>query len=464
MTALSPYVITFNCGRQPIDPPSLATHLFSALPSPQSAPDIIVLCLQELAPIAYSFLGGSYLVPYLSPIRHAVTLAAKSLDNADYVNVISRNVGMTAIMAFMLRDQTAQIIWLETAEVGVGLWEMGNKGAIGIRMGYSVGEETLDMTFVSAHLAPMEDALQRRNEDYKNIVRGLVFTSVSPTAVRKTTAQRIPQENSNDSDPLLPTSLNDESIPPMSGLYTPTSHLFLAGDLNYRTSSIKPPETAYLTWPQPTQDANALEHYSHLLAYDQLTPERKAGRTCHGLQEAAIDFPPTYKYSDKARALASLGTKGGDNGTNEPDVWLWAKHRYPSWCDRVLYLDLPSWFPPVSAASDHPANIQIHGYQALPLLPSSDHRPVACAFSIPAVPLPEPSEEQEAEAESDVRIVPPFGINPMWRERRQSARMKEVVVGLASYLALTWEGRGILLAILCGAMGGWALVKSLIEV
>lgn len=456
MTTLSPYIVTFNCGREPLNPPIFASHLFSALPKPQVAPDILVLCLQEIAPIAYSFLGGSYLVSYLSPFRHAVTLANKFLDDASYVNIITRNIGMTVIMVFVLRDQTAQVRWLETAGVGVGAHEMGNKGAVGVRMGYSIGDETVDVTFVSAHLAPMEDRSRRRNEDWMNIVRGLVFTPVSPTAVRKNTAQRLPEESSSDSDPLLQASPEEDSITPMTGLFAPTSHLFFAGDLNYRTSSTKPSENAYLTWPQPTKDTNAPEHFSQLLPSDQLSHERKAGRTCHGLQEAPVDFPPTYKYSDKARSLA----KSNDNGGNEGETWIWAKHRCPSWCDRVLYLDLPPWMKPHSSS----AKVEVHGYTALPLLATSDHRPVACSFSIPTQAIPEPSAEDEEEAKEDVRIMPPFELDPHWRERRETARMKEVVVGLASYLSLTWEGRGIVLAIMFGALGGWAIVRSLLVV
>lgn len=110
------------------------------------------------------------------------------------------------------------------------------------------------------------------------------------------------------------------------------------------------------------------------------------------------------------------------------------------------------------------AKVEVHGYTALPLLATSDHRPVACSFSIPTQAIPEPSAEDEEEAKEDVRIMPPFELDPHWRERRETARMKEVVVGLASYLSLTWEGRGIVLAIMFGALGGWAIVRSLLVV
>lgn len=363
---------------------------------------------------------------------------------------------MTAIMVFVLRDQTAQVRWLETAGVGVGVLQMGNKGAVGVRMGYSIGDSTLEFTFVSAHLASMEDKLQRRNEDWRSIVRGLVFTPVSPTAVRKNTAQRLPQESSNDAEPLLQAPSGEDSIPPMSGLYTPTSHLVFAGDLNYRTSSARPPRDAHATWPQPSSDANAEQHYSQLLPSDQLQREMQAGKTCHGLREAPLKFPPTYKYSNEARSRAASQQNDGDGDGGH---WGWAMHRWPSWCDRVLYLDMPPWVK----SKDSAASVGVQGYKALPLMASSDHRPVACSFSVPAKAIPEPSEEEERSAELDVRLVPPFGLNPSWMERREAARTMEIVVGIGAYLVLTWEGRGILLAIVFGALGGWAVLRSLLN-
>lgn len=310
---------------------------------------------------------------------------------------------------------------------------------------------------MSAHLAPMEDGLSRRNEDWKNIVRRLVFTPVSTIAVRKSTTQRQPHEpSSEETNPLLPDTSDEDSIPPMTGIYTPTSHLILAGDLNYRTSSTAPSENAYLTWPQPTKDSSAPEHYSHLLTSDQLTPERLAGRTCHNLHEAPINFPPTYKYSEKARSNAAKIAEAADG----EGYWDWSKHRFPSWCDRILYLDSPPWMK----RRDPSNELKVQGYKALPLMATSDHRPVACSFLIPAEPIPEPTEEEEEQTREGVRLAPPFGIDPLWKEKRETARTKEIVVGMAAYAVLTWEGRGILLAIVFGALGGWVIVKSMMVV
>lgn len=445
MSALNIYIVTFNCAREKVDPKVFARHLLDALPKPQ-APDVLILSLQEVAPIAYAFLGGSYLTPYFDRFRHAVEAAATAMPNgSQYTNIITRNVGMTAIMAFIPNDQANRIKWLETGGVGIGVQQMGNKGAVGLRMGYSYEDEVIELAAVAAHLAPMENGLERRNEDWKNIVRGLVFTPVNENAVRTATKLRASHRNTGEDEPLLPGSPDNFTIP-TSGLYTPTSHLILAGDLNYRTSRSKPSPIDYQLYPQPTKDVTDPRHYSNLLKEDQLSSELRAGRTCHGLREAPIRFAPTYKYSGKQQAVAE---------TNDGSTWDWAKHRFPSWCDRILYLDLPLWMK----TEDPPASIRVNNYTSLPLMSTSDHRPVALSLSLPITAIP---TSTEAATDSDVRINPPFTINPQWRQRRATARRKEIVVGLLAFLVLNWEGRTLILAMIVGASGGWFIMMSIL--
>lgn len=445
MSALNTYVVTFNCAREKVNPEIFARHLLDALPKSQ-APDVLILSLQEIAPIAHSFLGGSYLTPYLDRFRHAVEVAAMAMPNgSQYTNIITRNVGMTAIMAFVPNDQASHIRWLETAGVGVGVHEMGNKGAVGLKIGYSYRDEVIELAAVAAHLAPMENGLERRNEDWKHIVRGLVFTPVNKNVVRTATKLRASHTDPGEDEPLLPGSPDNSTIP-TSGLYTPTSHLILAGDLNYRTSRSKPSPVDYQLYPQPTKDVTDPRHYSNLLKEDQLSSELKAGRTCHGLTEAPINFAPTYKYSDKQQAVAE---------TKDGSTWDWAKHRFPSWCDRILYLDLPLWMK----TEDPSASIRVNNYTSLPLMPTSDHSPVALSLSLPATAIPAPTE---AAANSDVRINPPFTLDPQWRQRRATARRKEIIVGLLAFLVLTWEGRIVLLATIVGASGGSFIMMSLL--
>ena len=440
-------MLTFNCARELVKPEVFARHIFDALP-PSLPPEILVISLQEIAPIAYSFLGGSFLVPYFDRVRHSVNIAAASFDNASYYNINTSNVGMTAISAFVRQDKTQDIRWIESAGVGVGVYGMGNKGAVALRFGYAVGDEELELSIIAGHLAPMENALSRRNEDWANICRGLVFTPVSEGVVRSLTAQRrSPMDVGDDNAPLLQKA-TDNSTAPSSGLFNPRSHIILAGDLNYRTSRMKPSPTDYHLFPQPCKDQTNPRHYLNLLKEDQLLREVKAQRTCHGLREAPIDFPPTYKYSDKQRAVAEK-----DDGLK----WDWAKHRWPSWCDRILYTDLPFWMK----AADSSASIKAHGYTALPLMSTSDHRPVALSLSIPAKAIPTPDGDLSGD---DVRLSPPFELDDDWRSKRAAARRRELVIGTFAYLGLTWEGSSILLASVIGILGGWWVISSLLEV
>lgn len=119
MSTLTAHITTFNCGRALPSTTHLANELFSN--SPNLPPDLIVLCLQEIAPIGYAFLGGSFLAPYFSKFSTIVHDAvSKSFEpNADYTPLLVRNAGLTALMVFARSDAKDKIRWIETAE-----WEL----------------------------------------------------------------------------------------------------------------------------------------------------------------------------------------------------------------------------------------------------------------------------------------------------------------------------------------------------
>jgi hypothetical protein len=435
MASLRLYLLTYNCGRALIHPDMFAPYLFQALPQPQALPEILVISLEEIAPIGYSFLGGSFLTPYFNAFRQAVKLASK---DTSYVNTISRNVGMTAIMIFVRQDLVSRISTLHTAGVGVGLQEMGNKGAVGVRVGFQTHEdadEIMQLTFVAAHLAAMEYALEERNENWRSIVQGLVFTSA---ALKKPVAS---DEGDEDVPLLQGTAGGSRST---SGMYTSDSYLFFSGDLNYRTSETGPSPEDVKRFPQPTASTEDPKHFSHLFAKDQLTQQLRAKKSLHGLTEPPVTFPPTYKYTNVPGAAPQ--------GDDSPE-FNWAHHRWPSWCDRILYLDLPSWMPHNSASR----KIEVHSYKALPLFSTSDHRPVALSLSMPLSAIPPPDD-----ATDDIRLHPPFSIDPHWKARRDFARKKEIVVGILAYLSLTWEGNGLLVTTIIGGIGGWLILSTML--
>lgn len=441
---LSLYILTFNCARNPVDVDRFAPHFFDALPptddaSSSSPPDLIVLSLQEVAPIAYAFLGGSFLTPYLTAFSRLVDRAVARRWACHYVTVATENVGMTGLLVFARSDVADGIASVDTARVGLGVHEMGNKGAVGARLALpmpNAPDDTADLTFIAAHLAPMEDAVEQRNKDWRNIVERLVFGPDSSVA----------RDEGSERAALLrgPTSSRRTEHP---GLFAPTSYLFLAGDLNYRTADVSPRQEDHVRFPRNDVEPTSPRHYSHLLREDQLMREMKQSRSFHGLSEAPVSFAPTYKYTHAARRAAAR------DGTSDDDSpgGLWTRTRWPSWCDRILYLDTPP-----ALRSREGARVQAERYQALPLFPTSDHRAVALSVSVPVASV----RPEWADATAPVA---PFPIDPAWQSKREVARRKELAVGGLAYLALTWEGNGLLVASAIGVFGAWLVLRSLLN-
>ncbi|KAB5528897.1 DNase I-like protein [Coniochaeta sp. 2T2.1] len=440
-----------------------------------------------------------------------------STATAPYTLVKSNNIGMTSLLLFALHP--GSISNLQDAVVGFGVQEMGNKGAVGCRFTYtssSLDGKSTVLTFVATHLAAMEWNLKKRNANWRSIVSGLTFSNpkdalpgVFPALAPATTAERdqlglgqrrppspasaSSSEGSEEEDddalpdrgdssaPLLrqtssslSSSKKKNAVPPHSDLdpshlstlqelsiFAPATHLFLAGDLNYRISSTTPPPGSL--FPSFSPDPSDPAHWSHFLARDQLTAERLAGRTLHGLSEAEITFGPSYKYDvlpDDEADTAAENLEGVRTAGEVP--WKWAPHRWPSWCDRVLYLDLPDW---VQRRRGPEEKIQTVAYDILPLMASSDHRPVFWRGTVPILPgeemLPPSTSEGEdggleEEDRKDPRVTLPVAIDPHAWERRAAARRREVIAGWSMFLWATKEGAGVLGGgLLLGALTWW---------
>lgn len=420
------YLLTFNCARNLVSPNTLAPSLFDALPAGAAVPDLVAVSLQEIAPIAYSFLGGSYLTPYFDKVTETVQLAVKLRSHGEeqLEHVVTRSLGMTALMIFAKPQFAEKVQWIQSAGAGTGFWNMGNKGAVAIRFGITCNgaDEVLPITFIAAHLAPMECNVEARNKDWESVVRNLVFLSNDSSGY--SSAEEVPLLSASSGSPADNT-----------GLFIPKSHLFVAGDLNYRTNNKPPDPQAYKSYPQPTEPETSPQHFSHLLIKDQLRQEKEANRTLHGLHELPITFPPTYKYSMRRIQSANAHKR---TASDLEEKWAWAKHRYPSWCDRILFLPTPASSP----------KLELHNYTALPVQPTSDHQPVALSLRVADRPL------TGSEA-GDVRSNPPFPMNPNWRGRRDAARRLEIVVGISSYLALTRKGNAIVVVAAAIALASW---------
>ena len=448
MDSLNLYALTFNCARTPVDVDLFALHFFDALPhtaeSP-TAPELIVLCLQEIAPIAYSFLGGSYLDFYFNSFRRVVDQAVSKRWDATYDTLVRDNSGMTGLLVFARSDIVDRISKIDSARVGFGFQQMGNKGAVGARLGFSKDGQAsniVDLTFVAAHLAPMEYAWEQRNKDWQTLVERLVFSREQATGKRNVEGQN----NSEESAALL--HEQNESDSSDNGVFTPTTYVFLGGDLNYRTSNTSPLKGDHTRFPRFNADPNSPQHYTNLLKQDQLSREMRNSRSFQGMAEAPITFPPTYKYTSEARQAAR---EAAQSKTTQSE-WKWTSGRWPSWCDRILYLDTPSWM-------EGNRKVQPHKYDALPLFPTSDHRAVALSVTVPLDTISIPNGINPA---ADVRLASPFTLDPEWRSKRDWARAKELFVGYLAFVSWTWEGNGFLLATILSILGAWLALGSLL--
>lgn len=426
-----------------------------------------------MAPLSKAFIGSYILHPYFQRYESAVNLAAAkfltvrreeeegeelehapSKDRNTYRLATVRNTGMTGIM-LLARNPTA-IHNVRTTELGFGAGSMANKGAVGLRFLYTTegngdrdGEDdesggqtsrATELTFVSTHLQAMEWNLETRNRNWESIVSGLVFEDPKKYILQPHTArgdgggsgsseegEEAHDLLERDRDEARKSALHDISI------YKPGTHLFVSGDLNYRISTTSPGSDAVF----PSLDSDSPDHYSRFLPLDQLTAEKEAGRTLHGLAEAEIKFPPTYKLKvapkkqkpsnagDRDRstiAAAAARRQGEGEGEGEEegeqqrlqdvedeDVdWKWAIHRWPGWCDRVLYLDIPWWAKEgvTSTSSPSTANtppsMNIIAYDALPAVRTSDHRAVYLRVAVPAL---EPTELAPSQAAIEAELV-----------------------------------------------------------
>ena len=482
-----------------------------------------------MAPLSYSFIGSYFPNPYYARYDEALNLASLRLladeggDANDegrrydtlptkasrpYTLVRAKNVGLTAILLFA-RDPAA-VRHGEEAECGFGAADMGNKGAVGLRVTYEPQDagglaRTTEVTLVATHLAAMEWNLKKRNANWRTIMSSLTFANPRallpgvfpanssaastagqsggggpkfepPPAVADSSdsseaeADGVDNDNEDDAQkPLLKQQadeLNDRltaehrAMLRDASVFKPTTHLFVAGDLNYRISSTTPPPLASF----PSFDMASEHHYSNFLPRDQLTQERLAGRAFHGMTEAPVTFGPTYKFNvlDSAAGAANeAAVRAGAAPNGVPEVpWRFAPHRWPGWCDRVLYLDVPAWVAPAGRR----AAVDVRAYDALPVVRTSDHRPV---FFRAAVPLlrademrPSPEAEMEGASSRDPRLAPPVPVDVHAWERRAAARRREVLVGWSAFFWSTKEGALVMTTLLALGFGIWWLWRG----
>lgn len=280
-------ILTLNCAKSKQSLKKFAALVTESLPP--SSPDLFVVGLQEVAPIiAASFkdLNG-----YMEPIRRAIVSAlAKKYDGTQYSLVADSWSGAIGVMVYAQRSRTIRDV--KTASTTFGRFWSSVKSAAGVRLEV----ENATFTFVTTHLAANEGFAQARNTDYAILANGLRFKG----------------------EPLY--------------LYGANHHLFVFGDLNYRSLRQQ---------TEGGSEAIGMLASNYDPAIDELHIEKEAGNTLWGLNEAPVGFEPTFKFVP---------------GTSDYNL-----KRTPSWCDRILYSDM---------------NAHVSKYSSVSSYLGSDHKPV----------------------------------------------------------------------------------------
>ncbi|RYP06017.1 hypothetical protein DL764_003434 [Monosporascus ibericus] len=471
------FILTFNAAKNSINVPGFANHLYNAFHNNATTlPELVVFSLQEMAPLAKAFIGDSILKPYFQRYESAVNLAAAKFLTGDgqtppkdnvYRLAAVRNVGMTGIM-LLARDKYA-LRNIRTTDLGFGAVDMANKGAVGLRFLYTKEDESgqsrqTELTFVSTHLQAFEWKLDMRNKNWESIVSGLVFEDP-----KRYISGRAPQsEDGGEEQRLLEQDGTQKALHDIS-IYKPGSHLFVTGDLNYRLSTTAPETGAVF----PSIDPDSPDHYSRFFVMDQLTAEKAAGRTLHGLSEAEIKFPPTYKLKVLPKKRPETETdllraeEGEDDAEEEEAEWKWVVYRWPGWCDRVLYLDIPWWAK--EATSSKNLEMKVAAYDALPAVRTSDHRAVYLRVDVPVIepedlaPSPAAIETELARSSSsnghmvDPRVRLPFPIDPGSWHHRAFVKQCERVIGWSMLISQSKPVIAVFATLLIIGLGTWWL-------
>ncbi|KAJ3560511.1 hypothetical protein NP233_g10791 [Leucocoprinus birnbaumii] len=189
----------------------------------------------------------------------------------------------------------------------------------------------LTLTFVNAHLAAFDEMVDRRNQEFHELSRRLLFA-------------RSLDENGNA---VYEDDYDTQGRPATVNIYE-TDVLFWMGDLNYRVDI-------------PDQEFRRLlaekdwdERLEVLIRYDQLKKSMSTAKAFDGFHEHPIAHLPSYRFSP-GLGMDELG---------------YDQKRRPAWTDRILYV------------SNTLCSVEQQSYDSYPQITMSDHRPVAADFLV----------------------------------------------------------------------------------
>ncbi|KAI9207174.1 Endonuclease/exonuclease/phosphatase [Polychytrium aggregatum] len=318
--------------------------------SDDEQPDIYVIGLQEL-----DLSTEAYIVADSSKSDMWSNAILQTIGKGLYVQIACKQLVTLLIAVFVKAEHLDYISEISTEVVGTGiLGLMGNKGGVGVRFRFYDSY----LCFVNCHLAADTNQVARRNQDYAEICKRMLFLFAQGAESKYSTYYNYMHSNpwvagySDSADDLevvtSPTSGFVAS--PITSTTGATvfdcDHLFWVGDLNYRIG----------VGDIVARKLLDSEEYEELLIYDQLRMQMAAGKVFRTFQEGSIKFPPSYKYD--------IGTSNFDSSE---------KKRIPSWCDRILWHSNP-------LHRDDAEWLSLLWYKSCMALTLSDHKPVMALF------------------------------------------------------------------------------------
>jgi len=329
---------TWNCAASKNFEESLDDWL--PIPNDENAPDIVAVGFQETVKLNAKHVTLSnqkakkqskyWIDRVLSHLNHDDT----SNDGpSSYVYLDDEYLVGVLLIIFVKSELQPHTGCVSADTVGVGgpTDTLGNKGGVSIR--FQLYESTL--CFICSHLEALQEEVKERNRDFKKIIKKIEF-DIGKEAVSELNSRRTDAEgfvgSSSSSSSTSQVNISDHDV------------IFWFGDLNYRVDESIPCE-------QVIELCEANE-FDALIAKDQLTIERAAGRAFSVFQEGPLTFRPTYKY--------------------EPGTDTYSPKRTPGWCDRILWQTHPR-------KTDIPDRVTLLDYKRSEIN-VSDHKPVMANF------------------------------------------------------------------------------------
>lgn len=280
--------------------------------------DIVVLSFQEIVPLT----AQQMLSSAAEPMRFWETMALDALNTGDepYIVLRSELLFATSVLLLVRESMLPNVRNVEGATKKTGFRGMsGNKGGIAVRMDVF----DTDLCVVGAHLAAGNTNVDERNGDYQSIARGIQF--------------------------------------PRGRTIESHTHVFWAGDLNYRFDQLSSAEVRSLcaelsaaTYDgKPEAPSGVL---AKLYAHDQLKLAQASRMAFSDYLEGPLLFRPTYKYDIQSDHYDSS-----------------EKARAPAWTDRIVYR--------TKMQDADSIRLNMYGCAELRI---SDHRPVFAMFDVQA--------------------------------------------------------------------------------